>query len=142
MSDLMNALLDATLDDIADLPEFKNYPIGAHKVLATFTTKQIAGKDAIELSFKYQECMGLADENDAAPAAGDTCSTMFMLDNEFGQGNFKKCAKPFAEALGFRTLRDIIEGVKDVECVILTGLRADKNDKEKLYMQVKEIQVV
>lgn len=142
MSDIMNALLDATLDDIADLPEFKNYPIGAHKVLATFATKNIGGKDAIELSFKYQECMGLADENDAAPAAGDTCSTMFMLDNEYGQGNFKKCAKPFAEALGFGTLRDIIEGVKDVECIILTGLRADKNDKEKFYLQVKEIQVV
>lgn len=142
MSDIMNALLDATLDDIQDLPEFKNYPVGAHKVLATFSTKVISGKDAIDLSFKYQECMGLADENDVVPAVGDTCSTMFMLDNEYGQGNFKKCAKPFAEALGFATLRDIIEGVKDVECIILTGLRADKNDKEKFYMQVKEIQVV
>lgn len=142
MSDIMNALLDATLDDIADLPEFKTYPAGAHRVLASFDVKEINGKAAIELAFTYLEAIELADANDKAPNANDACSTMFMMDNEYGQGNFKKCAAPFAEAMGFATNREIVEGVKGVECIILTSLRADKNDKTKFYLQVKEISVV
>jgi hypothetical protein len=142
MSDLLNSLLDATLDDLDDLPEFKNFPVGAHRVLASFSVKDINGNVAIELGFKYVEAVELTDTNDVEPKQGDTASTMFMMANEFGQGNFKRCAKPFAEALGFSTNREIVEGVKDVECIVVTSLRADKNDKTKFYMQVKEIAVV
>lgn len=144
MSDLDN-LLDSTLDDLEDLPSFTPFPIGAHKVLASFEPKEINGKSAIELSFKLLETLELADASvseDDYPKAGDTSNTMFMLDNEFGRGNLKKCAMPFGVALELSTIRDIIEGVKEVECIILTGLRVDKNDPDKKYLQVKEIQVV
>jgi hypothetical protein len=144
MSDIsmLDSLLDSTLDDLADLPEFKNYPIGAHTVLASFSTKMIGEHPAIELSFKYVDVVELQDKNDVPPVAGDTCSVAYFMDNEMGCGKFKQAAAPFAVALGFTTNREIVEGVKDIECVILTGLRKDKNDKEKFYMDVKEIQVV
>ena len=138
----MDDLLDATLDDLEDLPEFKPYPAGAHQVLATFSQKEINKSAAIELSFKLVSTLELADPQDEQPAEGATASTMFLLDNEFGRGNLKKCATPFGEALGLSTIREIIEEVKDVECVILTSIRTDKNDKDKHYLNVKEIQVV
>ncbi len=141
MSEL-DALLDVTLDDLADLPSFEPYAPGAHRVLATFSTKEINGKNAVELSFKMLECMELVNENDEAPKEGDESNTMFMLDNEFGQGNLKKCAVPFAAALNISTIREVVEQVKDVECLIVTSLRKDKNDPDKKYLQVKEIQVV
>jgi hypothetical protein len=141
MSD-MNDLLDATLDDLEDLPEFKPFAPGAHRVLATMEEKEINGKQAIELSFKMMETLELADPQDEAPKEGDTSNTMFMLDNEYGRGNLKKCGKPFGDALGLTTLREIVEGVKEVECVIITSVRPDKNDPDKKYLQVKEIQVV
>jgi len=144
MSEL-DQLLDSTLDDLEDLPSFTPFPIGAHKVLATFELKEINGKNAVELNFKLLETLELADASvdfDTYPKAGDTSNTMFMLDNEFGRGNLKKCAMPFGAALGFATTREIIEGVKEVECIILTGLRTDKNDPDKQYLQVKEIQIV
>lgn len=140
MSDLDN-LLDATLDDLVDLPEFKNYPAGSHKVLASFGTKEINGKQAVTLDFKYLEVVELADANEEEPKAGDTCGTMFMLDNEYGQGNLKKAAMPFSAELNLSSIRDVVEQVKDVECYVLTSLRADKNDKEKFYLQVKEITI-
>lgn len=144
MTDEMNmdSLLDETLDDLEDLPEFKPYPAGAHQALATFEQKIINDSAAIELSFKLVETLELADPQDTMPEQGATASTMFMLNNEFGRGNLKKCAMPFGEAMGLTTIREIVEGVKDVECVILTSIRTDKKDPDKKYLNVKEIQVV
>jgi len=139
---MMNDLLDETLDDLEDLPSFEPYPAGAHRVLATFESKEINDNPAIELAFKLMETMELSDPQDAAPKEGSTASTMFMLNNEFGRGNLKKCAMPFGQALNLGTLRQIVEEVTDVECIILTGIRKDKNDPDKKYLQVKEIQVV
>ena len=141
MSEL-DSLLDVTLDDLADLPEFKPFPVGAHRVLASFAKKEINKKPAVELSFKYIEPVELADPADAVPAQGAESSVAFMLDNEFGQGNFKKCAAPFRASMGFTTIREVVEGVKEVECVLISGLRKDKNDPDKVYLQVKEIEVI
>lgn len=142
MTDSLDQLLDATLDDLDDLPSFQPFAPGAHKVLATFGTKEINGKDAVTLDFKHLETLELANTQDTEPKAGDTANTMFMIDNEFGLGNLKKCAAPFAEMVGSSSLRAIIEGVKEVECVLVSSVRVDKNDPDKKYLQVKEIQVV
>lgn len=141
MSDLDN-LLDSTLDDLEDLPSFAPFSAGAHKVLATFGTKEINGKSAVTLDFKMIESLELANPQDTMPKEGDSAGTMFMLDNEFGRGNLKKAAAPFAEMVGSSGLRAIVEGVQDVECVVITSLRKDKNDPDKKYLQIKEIQVV
>ncbi len=141
MSEL-DELLDVTLDDLDDLPSFEPYPSGAHRVTASFELKDINGKPAAELKFTLLETLELADPQATAPKPGDTCNTMFMLRNEFGLGNFKKTSAPFAEALGLTSIRDILEGVKEVECVIITGIRVDKNDTSKRYLQVKELSLV
>ena len=141
MSDLDN-LLDATLDDLEDLPSFTPFPPGAHRVLASFSAKEINGKAAVDLEFKMLECLELVNPDEAMPKEGDTSNAMFMLGNEWGRGGLKKCATPFGAALGFTTIREIVEGVQGVECVIITSLRKDKNDPDKQYLQVKEIQVV
>lgn len=143
MSDL-DTLLDAKLDDLEDLPSFQPFPAGTHRCLATFDTKDINGKAAVELGFEMVECLETADnlEESAMPKQGDKSNTMFMLDNEFGRGNLKKCALPFAEALNLSSVREVIETVKAVECVVVTSLRTDKNDTSKQYLQVKEIGIV
>ena len=140
----LDDLLDTTLDDLEDLPEFKPYPAGAHRALATFELKEINKKDAVELSFKYMECMELADPQDEMPKEEDTASTIFFLDNEFGRGNLKLCSTPFGDALGFKTTREIIEGVKDVECVIISTIRYAKEDREKErpFLNIKQIDIV
>jgi hypothetical protein len=142
MSDL-DTLLDATLDDLEDLPEYKTYPPGAHKVTATLEAKEINKKPAIELSFKYLEVMELVDADAVAPVAGDESSTLFFLDNEYGRGNLKNALAAFLEFAGAdSTNREIVAAVKDVECVILTSYGKNKNDPDKPYLNVKEISVL
>ena len=153
MTDNLDLLLDSTLDDLEDLPSFQPFPVGAHKVLASFGMKDINGKSAVTLDFTLIETLELADAsitpeledgtpNPNFPKAGDTSNAMFILDNEYGRGNLKKCALPFGAALELSSVREIIEGVKEVECILLSGLRKDKNDPDKFYLDVKEIQVV
>ena len=141
MSDLDN-ILDGTLDDIADLPEFKNFPPGTHRVTASFSADTIKGKPCIKLDFKYIEALELANPEDEAPKAGDGCGLMFTMNNQFGQGAFKKAAAPFAQALNFSTTREIVEGVQDVECAITTKLRKDNNDPDKVYLNLVELAVI
>lgn len=140
MSAELDALLDTTLDDIADLPEFKNFPPGSHHVKASFSAEVINEKPCFKLDFEYITPLELVDANDAAPKAGDKAGLMFTMTNEFGQGAFKKAAAPFVEALGIpNTNRAIIEAVQEVECYITTGVRKDKNDKTKEYMTLVEV---
>ena len=141
MSEL-DDLLDSTLDDIEDLPEFKPFPAGAHHVKATFTMDEINKKPVIKLDLVLVETVEQADPSAEASKEGDSSGTMFMLDNKYGIGNFKKCAAPFAEALDLTTNREIIEGVKDVECVVITSIRTDKNDPDKEYLNIKEIKIL
>jgi len=138
----INNLLDATLDDLEDLPEFKPFPPGAHQVTASLSLKEINKKQCVELEMKMIETLEVSDSNDAPAKAGDSCSTIFMLDNEYGRGNLKKVATPLGTALDTGILREIIEQAKDIECVVITSLRTDKNDKDKKYIQVKELTVV
>lgn len=140
--DQMSDLLDTQLDDLEDLPEFKPFNPGAHKVMATFAEKTINDKPAVELSMKLVETLELSDPQLKADEPGTECSMAFFLDNEFARGNLKKCATPFGAALNYGTIREIVEGVKDVECLVLTTLRKDKNDPDRFYLNVKEIQVV
>jgi len=139
----IDALLDGTLDDLADMPSNVPYPAGAHQVLASFELKEIGGKSAVELSFVYVEVLDLNDANDVAPKAGDTSSTLFFLDSDYGQGAFKKAAAAFSE-LGFASNRELIEGVKSIECAITSTVREDKRDPANIkhHLSLKEIQMI
>lgn len=143
MTTEIDNLLDSTLDDLEDLPSFANYPPGVHKVLASLGMKEINGKKAVELSLKGIETIELVDAaGTEAIKAGDESSMLFMLDNEFGRGKLKAVLAALADTIGSRNNREIIEGTKDVECLIVTSLRKDKNDPDKSYMNIKELQVV
>ena len=141
MSDF-DDLLDATLDDLQDLPSFKPFPIGAHRVLATIGTKDINGKLAVTLEFKMIENVEMANSQEELPKEGDTSSTMFFLGNKYAEGALKLVAAPIMKELNLSSIRELVEQAHDVECVIITGLRKDKNDPDKFYLDVKEIDVV
>ena len=137
----MNDLLDMQLDDLEDMPEFKNFNPGAHKVTATFTTKKIAEKDAVELSLTMIETLELSDPQLEKDEPGTSCSSAFFLDNEYARAALKACALPFGAALGLGTIREIVEGVKEVECLVLTSLREDKKNPGRFYLNINEVQV-
>lgn len=137
----ISSLLDATLDDLADLPEFFIFPDGEHKCTINWEEKMLGKHPALCIKLKAIETTELADSDDTPLKEGDTSEVPFMLDNEYGQGALKKVSKPIMENLGCNTLREMVEQCKDLEVFVVTKKRADKNDKSKIYLGIQSLTV-
>jgi len=139
MSDMLNSLLDANLDDLADLPEFGTYPAGEHKVTIKFEEKTVNNHPCIELQMVAIETEELANPNEDAPLTpGAQGSVLYMLDNEFGQGKLKQVIKPLAVSMGVSSLRQVVEGAAGMEVTVVTKVRQNK-DKTQSYTDVSKI---
>lgn len=138
-------LLDGTLDDIADMPEFKPFAAGAHKLSLQWDyTKKINDMPAIELKLTCIESVELTNPEDVPPKAGDTTNVIFILKkkdeqgkvvrNELAEGQWKKIlaelAPAFPEANG--NPRALMDGSKGFEVLGVTSIRENKKDKNNI----------
>ena len=139
MNSILNSLLDSSLYDLADLPAFKVIKPGAHKVIIDWEEKKINDHPALEMKLKLVETLELADPSSAPDEPGTESSVVFMLDNEFGQGNLKTVLKPIGAHLGIDKLVDIVTWSKGMEVTVITKQRKDKEDKDRVYLQVKSV---
>lgn len=110
----MDISLDSTLDDLADLKGFDPPLTGSYKVVfddldiraLSVTDSRKAGF----LNFTIQQVMELGEQPDAGtepPKEGGNMQFMSLLDNEIGQGVFKKNVAVLAEKLGTKNMREI-----------------------------------
>lgn len=143
MNDTTNLdnLLDVSLDDIADLPEFKVFPAGAHRCTISFEKKEINKHPSVELKLKLVETVELTDPAEVAPEAGTESSVAYMLDNEFGQGNMKKVMIPLAQHYGISNVGALMEACKGAECLVVTKQRQNK-EKTQTYLDIVSLQVM
>jgi hypothetical protein len=138
----IDSLLDSTLDDLADMPEFKVFPNGVHKFTISWSQKEINKHPALELKMKYLEKIEMADATEVPPETGTESSILFMLDNEFGQGSLKEVAKAIATGLGTPNMK-ISEMMKASDGMTLIGaikIRENK-DKTQKYNSIASCQV-
>ena len=147
MSDNFDSLLDANLDDLADLPEFASFPAGVHRATVSMEKKEINGKLAIEVKLTGIETVELSNpEEDKPITTGQVSNAAFFLDNEFGQGAFKKLVAPLAAALGVASLRDIIDACAGTEVEAVTAYRKGKakpgETDRPVYFEIKKLIVV
>lgn len=132
----LDSLLDEQLDDLADLPEFKAFPPGAHRCTVKIELKEVNKHPSFEMKLIAIETVELASSDSVPLEKGAETSTLFMRDNEIGQGKFKDLMKPLATHLGTSGLRALVEFVNQTEFLVVTKVRKDKDDKEKLYTDV------
>lgn len=144
----LEALFGASLDDIADLPAFEVPPPGTYILGVNVDTKKVNDKWGVEFTFTVQETVGLKIDDPTAPnyrapsAPGTKFSTMFFLGNKFSIGRLKQTLVPFAEHFGEKSIEKLVtELVKDVTIGAVITNRPDKEDPEKIYAGVRDIQV-
>ena len=136
----LDSMLDVSLDDIADLPEFLVFPAGAYRVTINFGAKKINEHPVVEAKLKLLEVQEIpADET--PPEAGAEASVVYMMDNEFGQGNFKKLMKPLCEHHGLTNLAQAIAASQGMEVMVVTKQRQNK-DKTATYLDIASLQVL
>lgn len=148
MTDAManiDALLDSSLDDLADLPEFKLFPAGAYNVTIELTPKAMGDNPGVELKVTNMGVVELSDPTAEVPAEGATTSVGFLLNNEFGQGALKEVLKSLKEGLNISqpiSNRDLMEAAKGAQCMVVLTTRTDKKDATKTYQGLKSLQVL
>jgi hypothetical protein len=135
----IDSLLDSSIDDLADLPEFQVFPAGVHRVVVNFEKKEVNKHPCVEMKLKALETVELADPTKDEPlAAGTESSVLYMLDNEFGQGAFKKLIKVFAVHCGTTSISETIEAAAGMEVEVVCNVRYNK-DKTQAYTNVTKV---
>jgi len=135
----LDSILDSSIDDLADLPEFAVFPNGVHKVIIDFESKEVNKHPCVEMKMKAIETIELANPAADTPLeAGAESSVLFMLDNEFGQGKFKAIVKTLAGALGTNKISETVEAAKGMEVQAVCKVRQNK-DKTQSYTDVSKI---
>jgi hypothetical protein len=128
----LDSILDATLDDLADVPEFKPFAAGTHLATLTTETKLIQNKAAVEWKLTLVEVLELANPEDVPPKAGDTCSGAFIFKNndgtknELAEGQFKEMLRPLQAHLGTTSNRETLEAAQGVQVAVTMTQRAGK----------------
>lgn len=148
-------LLDGTLDDLADMPEFKPFPAGAHTCKLNWKIEPINDIPTVKLKLTYVETLELAHLEDVPPKVGDTTEIAFMLKkkdgtkNELGEGQWKEILTSLkAGGVGGEgaTNRQVMEASEGMEVVVNTTVRrqVNKDDKTdiKYYTGIKSVVMI
>lgn len=136
MSNLIDNLLDASLEDLASLPDYKNPDEGSYKV----TVEAISldkEKQSVQAKFKILEVLEGADESNV----GLPFSTFYKLDNEYGQNNLRKLLTPLAESLGVSKISEVMEQAGGMQIALTVKHTRDKKDSEKIYVNIRDVVV-
>jgi len=154
----MDALLDGTLDDLADIPEFRPWPNGAHKAKIVWDlAKTIDGVYKVE----GQESSGLkrfigldavaietvelpAGSTDKPLEVGSKANWLFDLTTERGQGSFKAIMASLAEHYGAKSPRELMTDSMNAEVVIFVKQWTAKkgNSAGKTFANIDNLMVV
>lgn len=153
----IDSLLDGTLDDLADVPEFKPFPVGAHRVtIVSWTQKTMDDKKdsskknvMMEMKLKAIETVETAAGSDEVCSPGQEENLSFFLVHhsspqamEIGQGSFKEIMKALATNFGAKSNRELIADSTGAEVLITTSLRKDKSTPPKFYTRLDKLVVI
>ena len=136
----LDSILDSSIDDLADLPEFGTFPAGVHRVIINWESKEVNKHPCMELKMKMVETIELSNPATDTPSEpGVESSALFMLDNEYGQGNFKTIIKSLATATGSSKISEAVEASQGMEVQVVIAVKADKKDPTVMRMNVKKV---
>lgn len=139
----IDEILDGTLDDLADIPEWKPFPAGGHKCIISFETGK-SQKDVPQVKVKLVavETVELANPASDTPLEkGAEAVIAYTFDNEYGQGGFKKLMAIFKEHLGLpdgTKNGEIMKASQNMECIAITTVGQNK-DKTQKFTRIEDI---
>ncbi len=148
----LDALMDASMDDIDDLPPVGVPPTGHYNLCITAEriTPEDAGKNEyIKFSYEVESVNEVKDpaEQDQA-ATGMKFSQMFSpfkkdgTINDFGLGFLKEACAPFAAHFGTAKMGDTIAAINKVSvCATLTR-KKDRKDPDRFNFSLKDVVIL
>lgn len=154
MNDILN-LLDATLDDLADLKKFEPFPAGSYRFQMSWEFPEDDEVVIVVMRLKNLECIevpGVADEE--RPEVGKEATFWMRLQNKDGtaltwpdgsantqdQGRLKEILtvlSPLFNPDGTLNNRQLIEASEGAEVLATLKVKASKKDKDNKFNEIK-----
>lgn len=138
------SLLDASLDDMADMPTWSVFPAGVYKVKPTVKQEQKKNAEGvmetqITVGVKLLEVRELNSPESVAPEIGSETSCRYTWENEYGQGGLKNLLKPIAAVTGIKSVPQLLTTLHEADDVIMVmdirTVRGQKGKSDKDYQQ-------
>lgn len=136
----MDSLLESTIEDLADTPEFRPFVAGAHVVDLTLSrSDKPDSKDAKKLEpvflakIKLVETQEQTDPTEAPLEVGAETTIRYRMDNPYGEGDFKKIAGEISAHFKCKNIREVLEVSKNLRCLVVTVNRKGKKRDDNTY---------
>lgn len=125
-------LLDAQLDDLKDLPEWKTFPPGVYLVKPVVKMEKKANTGlviSVTCTLLEGGVLEMNDKDATPPEVGSQTSVNYNWDNEYAQGNIKNLLKPIAAATNGQVTKvaDLLEMINTADSLkFVMGTREGK----------------
>ena len=138
------ALLNSVISELPDLPSYAPFQDGWHLVKLNVLTKEVELKKGKTIGVEFKlTLIGTLEsyaEGDKKDEEGAMCSETALMHNDFGAGKVKLLFSNLASVLGVqdKSVQEIMDMIEDLEVVVLTSHRTNREDKTKQYLDIKE----
>ena len=143
-------LLDGSVDELADLKGFEPFPEGSYKLSINWNQKEINDCPAVILKLTCVEVLELSDKTKEAPEVGKSVDIAYiykrkdkndpkkLVRNEVAEGQLKEVLQVLQPVFTAANNRELMAASEGAEIAATLKVRADKNDPDKKYNQIKE----
>lgn len=146
----LDSLMDASMDDIDDLPPVGVPPTGHYNLLISASREASqAGSEYIKFSYEVEavnEVKDAAEESQAAVGMKfNQIFSPFKKDgtvNEYGLGFLKEACAPFAAHFGTTKMGDTIAQIDKISVAASLARRKDKKDPDRWNFSIKDVVVL
>ena len=147
----IDALMDASMDDIDDLPPVGVPPTGHYGLIvsATREVSETSGNEYIKFSYEVESVNEVKDpEEEKQAAVGQKFTQIFSpfkkdgTVNEFGLGYLKEACAPFAAHFGTTTMGAAIAAIDKVSVAATLVRKQDKKDKERFNFALRDVVIL
>jgi hypothetical protein len=147
----LDSLMDASMDDIDDLPPVGVPPSGHYNLSVTAERKENNDKtgEYIKFSYEVESVNEVKDSNEESQAAvGMKFSQMFSpikkdgTPNEYGIGFLKEAVAPFSAHFGTPKMGETIAQINKVSVAASLTRRVDKKDADRFNFSLKDVVVL
>ena len=140
--ELFNAWAEADWDDVETLPDFSLWPVGSYHIRLTKGTVD-REKGSAGIMAEMVACLELAnpaEDESKLPAEGAPYSERFF--GTFGLSKMKRFFGEISQNMGCRSSVEFLDSCSGLELVATIGHRADRDDKTKIYNELKAVALV
>lgn len=147
----LDALMNASMDDIDDLPPVGVPPTGHYNLDVTATRETSENSDSEHIRFSYEvtavnEIKNPEEEKQAV--VGQKFSQIFSpfkkdgTVNEYGVGYLKEACAPFSAHFGTRALGETIAQIQKISVAASLVRRQGKKDPERFNFNLRDVVVL